>query len=123
MTANILVPGHIRLLEKLRKRGFVNIGLLTSKALKGYKEELMPYKDRKYILETIAMAIGNIDVVAQDSLDPSDNIKRLGCTAIASGDGWEPRELRAIKKLKLEVIDLDSGHSLHSSDIWRKSKV
>ncbi len=122
MSCNILTPGHIKALEKLKRQGFVNIGLLTSKALKGYKEELMPFEDRKYILETIACALGKIDVVAQDSLDPTANIKRYKCDAIASGDGWEKEELAVIKKLKLKRIDLDSGHALHSSDIFKKTK-
>lgn len=119
MSCQILVKGHITALEKLRKQGFVTVGLLTSRALKGYKKELMPYADRAYILETIAMALGNIDIVPQDSLDPTENIKKYKCRAIASGDGWEKEELEAIKKLKLERIDIKSGSKTHSSDILR----
>lgn len=106
MTANILTVGHIKVLEKLRDEGFVTIGLLTPKALKGYKKEVVPFEDRKYILETVAMALGNIDVVPQDSLDPTENIKRYKCDAIASGDGFEKEELAAIKKLKIEAINV-----------------
>lgn len=126
MTCNVLVPGHIKALEKLSKMGFVTVGLLTPEAMKGYKAELMPYKDREYILETVAYAIGNIDVVPQKSLDPSDLIKRFKITALASGDGFEECELRAIKKFKLKRIDLNSGHKLHASELikkpWTKKK-
>lgn len=117
MTANILVKGHIRALEQLSKQGDVIVSLLTAKALKGYKQEKMSYKDRYYILETVAIAIGNIDIVPQDSLDPSDNIKKYKCDAIASGDGWEKKESEAIKKLGIKKINLKSGEKLHSSDI------
>src|SRR3990167_10917059 len=120
MSCNILTKGHIRALEYLKRRGFITIGLLTKKAMEGYKQELMPYEDREYILETIAMALGNIDVRPQDSLDPTENIKKYGCNAIASGDGWNEKELKAIKKLKLKVIDFSSGETLHSSDIYGK---
>jgi len=120
MTCNILTKGHIKCLEYLNKKGFVTVGLLTEKALKGYKKELMPYKDREYILETIAMALGNIDIVPQDSLDPLENIKKHKCNTIASGDGWEKKELDAIKKLRLKIINLNSGEKLHSSDIFKK---
>jgi hypothetical protein len=106
MTCNVLTPGHIFCLEKLIRMGFVNIGLLTPKALKGYKEERMPFEDRKYILETVAIALGSIDVHPQDSLDPTENIKRLKCNALASGDGFERVESSAIKKLKLKQIDI-----------------
>ena len=123
MTANILTKGHIKALEILNRQGFVTVGLLTEKALKGYKKELMPYKDREYILETIAMALGRIDIVPQDNLNPEQNIKKYKCNAIASGDGWEKEEMKVIKKLKLKVINFNTGCSLHSSDIYGNRKT
>lgn len=96
-------------------KGDVVIGLLTSKALKGYKKELMPYKDRLYILNELDNLWTLI--VPQDSLDPSANIRKYNCTAIASGDGWEPKEEEAIKKLGIKKINVKSGGRLHSSDI------
>jgi phosphopantetheine adenylyltransferase len=106
MSARVLTVGHIKCLEVLNKKGFVVVGLLTAKALSGYKKEVVPWKERHYILETVAMALGNIEVVAQDSLDPTENIKKYKCTALASGDGFEPVELKAINRLKLEKIDV-----------------
>ena len=106
MSGRILTVGHIKCLEYLNKKGFVYIGLLTAKALRGYKQEVVPFKDRQYVLETVAMALGNIDVVPQDSRDPSKNIKYYDCQAIASGDGFNKWELSAIKKYKLKVINI-----------------
>lgn len=106
MSCRILTVGHIKVLEQLIKKGFVVVGLLTAEALEGYKEELVPYKEREYILETIAIALGNIDIMPQSTMDPTENIKKYKCNAIASGDGWEPIELKAIKKLKIEKIDI-----------------
>lgn len=106
MTANVLTVGHIKCLEHLTQLGFVTVGLLTAKGLKGYKEEAVPFEDRKYILDTIAQAIKEMVVVSQDSLNPTKNIKRFGCNAIASGDGWEKGELESIKRLNLKRIDV-----------------
>ena len=106
MSARVLTVGHIKVLEKLNKKGFVTVGLLTARALKGYKKEVVPYADRHYILETIGIALGNVEVVPQDSLDPTSNIRKYKCNAIASGDGWELPELKAIKNLKLQRIDV-----------------
>lgn len=106
VSARILTAGHIKCLEQLRKKGIVIVGLLTAKALKGYKQELVPYEDREYVLETVAMALGGVYVVPQDSLNPTQNIQEHHCDAIASGDGWEKQELSAIKKLKLQKIDI-----------------
>lgn len=126
VTCNILTVGHIKCLEKLAKSGFVIVGLLTSRALRGYKKELVPFKDRKYILDTVAMAIGNIDVVPQDSLNPMQNIKQYKCNAIASGDGWELVEKKAIKKFRLKEINIklkgEKKKKYSSSKIWKKKE-
>lgn len=114
MTCNILVVGHIRLIKKLQEKGNVIIGLLTSKALKGYKKEITPYKERLEILEALGFCI---DIVPQNSLDPYKNLKKYKCDAIASGDGFEEVEKKAAKKLGIELINIKSGSSTHSSDI------
>lgn len=106
MTCNVLTVGHIKCLEWLTKRGFVTVGLLTAKGLKGYKKELMPYSEREYILEMIALCIGDIEVVPQDSLNPSANIKKYQCNALASGDGFEKVELAAIRRYNLKRIEV-----------------
>lgn len=127
MTANILTVGHIRCLEYLTQFGFVTVGLLSPKALKGYKTEVVPYEDRKYILDTVAQSISDMVVVRQDSLNPLLNIKKYGCNAIASGDGWEKGELDSIKKLKLKKIDIklkgERGKKYSSSKILATENV
>lgn len=116
VTLNILTKGHIVLIHKLIQKGEVVVGLLTKKALKGYKKELMPFEDRKFILENLALC-NLVEVVPQNSLDPTENLKKYECDAIASGDGWHPLEEQAIKKLKIKKINIRSGEKLHSSDI------
>lgn len=108
MTCNILTPGHIKVLEQLVSEidNEVVVGLITSRGLKGYKKEITPFNDRRYILEVIAQALGYIEVVAQDSLDPTENIKKYKCDSLASGDGFEEVELQAIKKLGLKKINI-----------------
>jgi hypothetical protein len=105
-------------LEYLTERGFVTIGLLTSKALKGYKKEIVPYLDRKYILDTIAVALKDVRVIPQDSLNPVSNLRKYHYTHLASGDGFEKCELDAIKKLGLKKLDIklqDESEKLYSS--------
>lgn len=120
MTCNVLVPGHIKCLEQLSKYGQVTVGLLSEKALDGYKAEIMTFEDRKYILDKIAESFGNVTIVRQDSLDPSENVVKYGCTAMASGDGWEQSELDTMKRLGLKEINIISGHNLHSSNIYKQ---
>jgi glycerol-3-phosphate cytidylyltransferase-like family protein len=103
MTANILTRGHIECLKYLENKGEIVVGLLTRKGLEGYKREVTPYKDRKYILENLNI---KLKVAPQDSLNPLSNIKKYKCQAIASGDGFERDEMDAINKLGLEIINI-----------------
>lgn len=118
MSCRIFHPGYIKCLKYLKKRGKIIVGLITKKGLKGYKEELISFKDRKYILENLSIPL---KVVAQDSLNPSENIKRYKPTAIASGDGWEDVELKAIKKYKLKKINIRLPKSHSSSNIIKRA--
>jgi len=130
MSADILTPGHIKCLEWLRdyqsqKHPSIYIGLLSDKALEGYKKTIVSYKDREYIMEAIARGITKWGiscayVVKQDSLNPVENIKKYKCVAVASGDGWEPEELEAIKKLGLLKIDIDFPKKWSSTKIKEK---
>jgi hypothetical protein len=105
-TCNILTPGHIQCFEYLSKRGPSIVGLLTAKALKGYKRELVPYKDREYIVKAILKGLKNIKVVPQGSLDPASNLIKYKCTAVASGDGFEAKEFNTIERLGLRIINI-----------------
>lgn len=124
VSCNVLTPGHIKCLEFLCKKDFVIVGLLTAKALKGYKKEIVPFEDRKFILEHID--IYDFAIVPQESLDPTENIIGYECDAIASGDGWEKQELESIKKLGLKTINIklngEKKKKYSSSKIIKKIK-
>lgn len=116
-TCDIVTPGHIECLEWLREyqgqnNPIIIIGLLTDAALKGYKEPVMPFKDRLKIMETIANGIRNrfghtcCMVVPQRSLDPTNNLRKYKPGVIASGDGWEPIELEAAEKTGCKAINI-----------------
>ncbi len=97
------------------------IGLLTDEGLAGYKKVIIPFKDRQYVLEAIAKGINGVKVVPQDSLNPENNIIKYKCKAIASGDGFEEKELEVIHKLKLKRIAIhlngEKGKGYSSSAI------
>ena len=98
MTADILTAGHIKFLEQIRERykhPQIIIGLLSVKALRGYKKTIVPYEDREYILKNLKQVD---EVVKQDDLNPYSNLIKTRAMAIASGAGWEKRELKAIEK-------------------------
>ena len=119
MTVNLLTVGHIRCIKWLEQRyEKIIIGLLTAEALKGYKDEIVPFTERKEIMERIGKYL--FKVVPQNSLDPSENIEKYKPDAIASGDGWEMVEEEAIKKYNLIKIDIPLLKEHSSSNIIKK---
>ena len=116
-TCDLITPGHIKCIEWLRdykkqKHPRIIVGLLTDKALKGYKKCVMSFKDRKYILDAIAEGIRDrwglhcVEVVPQDSLNPYKNLKKYHPAMIASGDGFEPEEIKAAQRAKCQLLNI-----------------
>ena len=91
MTADLFHIGHLKAIEQCAKRGKVVIGLLDCP---DYKKTIIPYEERKEILETLPEVY---KVVRQDSLDFSENLKELKPDCVASGDGFEKEELAAME--------------------------
>lgn len=107
MSARVVTAGHIKVLEWLSERfEYVLIGLLTKGAMKGYKNEVVLFKDRLRVLHAIARGFPNVGVTAQYELDPTRNILDHKMGALASGDGFEPVELAAIKRYNLLQVDV-----------------
>ena len=121
VSCRILTNGHIKCLRWLKRyKSKILIGLITDKGMRGYKDPIVPFKDRLEIMKVVAKGIGNTKVVPQHSLDPSKNIKRYKPTAIASGDGWEKSELEAIYEYKIKRIDIKLPKKYSSSKIIKK---
>jgi len=111
MTCDWLTKGHIKCFEWLKEKNYhIIVGLLTDKALEGYKEHSVPFEDRKYILEYMGLA-----VVAQDTLSPYDNLIKHKPDFIASGDGFEPEEKQAAEFAGVRLLDIDFPKTWSSS--------
>ena len=54
MSADLIHPGHLNIINEAKKLGEVTIGLLTDKAIAGYKRlPFLTYEQRKLIIENI----------------------------------------------------------------------
>ena len=131
MTMDLITVGHIKVLEWLRdykhqSHPQIIIGLLTDKALKGYKKNIVPFEERRYIVETLARGIRtkfNMPccwVVPQDSLNPYKNLKKYKAVILASGDGFEKVEKEAAKKLGVKLLKIDFPKTWATSKLKKK---
>ena len=75
MSADLIQPGHLKIIDHARKLGDVIIGLLTDKAISSYKKPpIMDYKDREKIVLSLK---GVVEVVPQNTLDYENNLKKI----------------------------------------------
>ena len=87
MSADLIHPGHINILQRARDYGDVIVGLLTDSAIASYKRlPYMPFEQRRSIVENLK---GVLRVVAQETLDYVPNLKLLKPDYVVHGDDWQ----------------------------------
>lgn len=92
MSADLLHPGHINIMKLAREyadkiNGKVVLGLLTDSAIASYKRlPYMTYEQRKNVIENIKLID---EVIPQNTLSYSENIKTLKPRFVIHGDDWK----------------------------------
>ena len=102
MSADVIHSGHINVIEEGAKYGDVIIGLLTDEAIATYKRlPILDYEIRKKIFENIK----NVSqVVEQNTLDYTDNLKKLKPDYVVHGDDWKQGVQTLIREKVIEVL-------------------
>ena len=86
MSADILHPGHMNILEKGAELGEVIVGLLTDEAISTYKRlPYLTYEQREAVIRNIK---GVVQVTPQESLDYRPNLRRIRPDYVVHGDDW-----------------------------------
>jgi cytidyltransferase-like protein len=103
MTADIITPGHIRFIKKCHHYGDVVIGLLTDHAVKGYKKIIMTYLERCEVLDAVKWVKS---IVPQNGLYCYTNLMKCQANYLASGDGFDPKEIEAAKNAGCKLLNI-----------------
>jgi phosphoenolpyruvate mutase len=102
MSADLLHPGHLNILEHARRRGRVIVGLLTDAAIATYKRlPYMTFEHRKMVLEAIK---GVDQVVPQESLDYVPNLRKYRPDFVVHGDDWREGVQKKTRERVIEVL-------------------
>ena len=102
LSADVLHKGHINIIKKASRYGFLIIGLLTDKAIASYKKiPLMTYEERFRVIEGIKY-VDNI--VMQETLDYSDNLRSLKPRYVVHGDDWTTGIQKETRKKVIKVL-------------------
>ncbi|MFC2149077.1 phosphoenolpyruvate mutase [Candidatus Auribacterota bacterium] len=107
MSADIIHPGHLNIINHARKYGEVTIGLLTDKAIASYKRlPYLPFDQRKMIIESLK---GVNNVVPQETLDYVPNLRKLQPDFVVHGDDWRVGIQKETRKRVVQTIEAWGG--------------
>jgi glycerol-3-phosphate cytidylyltransferase len=122
MTADLFHIGHLRAIKQCQRIGIPIIGLLTDKAIFKYKGKypIIPFEQRKEILEAIGCFCHHIEVVRQDDINPLENLKKYRPTYLASGDGFEESEKMSAKELGIKLFNFNYCKLISTTKIKQK---
>lgn len=102
MSADIIHPGHLNILKVASELGQVTVGVLTDSAIASYKR--VPYMN----YEQRADIVGNLktvsDVIPQQTLDYSENLKTLKPDYVVHGDDWKEGVQQKTRKKVIDTL-------------------
>lgn len=107
MGCDLLHPGHLNIINHAAKLGDVIIGLMTDNAIVQYSHmPYMTYEQRKIIVESVK---GVTQVVKQDTLDYTKNLKKIKPDYVVHGDDWKTGPQAATRQKVIEVLKQWNG--------------
>ena len=107
MSADLITPGHVSIIQEARTMGDVVIGLLIDSAIAGYQRlPYMRYEERKVVLEAIA---GVKEVVPQETLNCVPNLLNIKPDYVLHRDDWNTGVLRETRQRVIDTLNQWGG--------------
>lgn len=100
MSADLIHPGHLNILEHAASLGLVTVGLLTDRAIASYKR--LPHLTFEQRMAVVSSLKTVHRVVPQETLDYVENLRRYRPDYVVHGDDWRTGVQR---KTRQRVID------------------
>ena len=102
MSADLIHPGHLNIINKGAMLGEVTIGLLTDQAIASYKR--LPFMSYEQRFDVISSIKGVTTVVKQESLDYGPNLLKLKPDYVVHGDDWKTGIQASTRKNVIEIL-------------------
>lgn len=107
MTADVMHPGLINIIQEATKHGDVLVGLLTDNAIAVHKRlPYLTYDQRKYVVESIK---GVKKIVPQNEWSYIPNLLKYKPDYIIHGDDWQEGPLQKIREEVYKVMEEIGG--------------
>jgi phosphoenolpyruvate phosphomutase len=123
MSADLIHPGHLNIINHARRYGEVIIGLLSDKAIASYKRvPIMDFKDRFAVVSSLKHVSR---VVVQDTHDYVKNLKKYKPDFVVHGDDWKAgvqkevrsRVIKELKKWNGKLIEIPYTQGISSTKL------
>lgn len=128
MSADIIHPGHLNIINEAKKLGKVTVGVLTDTAIASYKRlPYLNYEQRSLIVQNLK---GVDEVIPQETLDYTPNLELVKPDFVVHGDDWKEgiqketrqRVIDTISKWGGKVIDVPYTKGISSTQLNEKLK-
>ena len=128
MSADMIHPGHLNIINEAAKLGRVTVGVLTDAAIASYKR--LPYLTYEQRAQIVASIKGVDEVIPQTTLDYVPNLRQLKPDFIVHGDDWKEgvqkqtrqRIIEAMAEWGGKVIDIPYTKGISSTAMNQRLK-
>ena len=87
MCVDLIHVGHLNIINEAKKYGRIMVGLLTDKAIESYKQlPYLNYEQREALIQAVE---GVEEVVPQETLDYTSNLRKYKPDFVVHGDDWK----------------------------------
>jgi phosphoenolpyruvate phosphomutase / 2-hydroxyethylphosphonate cytidylyltransferase len=102
MSADLVHPGHLNIIETAARYGRVVVGLLTDEAIASYKRlPYLSFEQRRLVVGAIK---GVAEVIPQSTLDYVPNLRVLRPDFVVHGDDWKVGPQRETRERVIQVL-------------------
>ena len=102
MSADLIHPGHINILNRAAELGQVVVGVLTDKAVASYKR--LPYMDYDQRAEVVSNLKSVYEVIPQNTLDYTENLRSLKPDYVVHGDDWKEGIQQKTRQMVIDTM-------------------
>ena len=102
MSADLVHPGHLNILNRAAELGRVTVGVLTDSAIASYKR--LPYMDYDQRAEIVSNLKAVFEVIPQSTLDYSENLKALKPDYVVHGDDWKEGVQQKTRQIVMDTL-------------------
>jgi phosphoenolpyruvate phosphomutase len=123
MSADIIHPGHLNIINEAQKLGRVIVGVLTDEAIASYKRlPFLNYEQRSIVVSNLK---GVDEVIPQTTLDYVPNLEKIKPDFVVHGDDWKEgiqketrqRVIDTLAKWGGKVIDIPYTKGISSTQL------